>query len=143
MAQPDGAPGDAPGAPPFPGLDLRGAVVVPIGTPDAWASAVDTGATVVLVDAHVTAHDVERALAALDEGAEVVVGAAPVADTVKVVEDGFVVATVDRDGLVALRPPVVVAGGLAGRVAPPRPGALVSWVEECRGRGAVELLPLV
>ena len=44
----------------------------------------------------------------------VVVGTRPVTDTVKVLTDGFVGATVDRDGLLAVASPLVLPASVAG-----------------------------
>ena len=51
----------------------------------------------------------------------------PVTDTVKVLVDGYVGPTVDREGLVAVCAPVVVPASLAGSVIGPLED-LVAWV---------------
>ena len=47
----------------------------------------------------------ERVIAALDTGADAVIPAVPVADTIKRVADGIVMATLDRADLVAVQTP--------------------------------------
>ena len=48
-----------------------------------------------------------------------VIGVRPVTDTVKVVSDGFVGETVDRDGLLAIASPLVIPAAVAATLAPP------------------------
>jgi 2-C-methyl-D-erythritol 4-phosphate cytidylyltransferase len=83
---------------------------------------------------------IERVLGPLGEGFDGVVPALPVLDTVKRVEDGVVVETVARDGLVAVQTPQAVlapmlkralAGDLAGVT------DCASLVERAGGRVAV------
>lgn len=82
---------------------------------------------------------VSAAVRLAEETSAVVVAAAPVTDTVKSVVDGFVRDTIDRDGLVAVRLPVVVPAELADGVDPP--GAdLAGWVARVRQSGALAFL---
>lgn len=48
-----------------------------------------------------------------------VVGVRPVTDTVKIVSDGFVGETVDREGLLAIASPLVIPAAVAATMAPP------------------------
>ena len=83
---------------------------------------------------------VERVLAALGEGYEGAVPALGVADTLKRVEDGRVLETVSRDGLVAAQTPqAFLAGTLRGAYAGDLPDATdcASLVERAGGRVAV------
>jgi 2-C-methyl-D-erythritol 4-phosphate cytidylyltransferase len=90
---------------------LGEAGVTPVDTGTTWAALVASGEPFVLHDplcpmtppsfiADCVARAVDRDC--------VVVGVRPVTDTVKVVEDGRVGATVDRDGLVSVVSPVVL-----------------------------------
>jgi len=80
---------------------------------------------------------VERSLAT----GVVVVGTRPVTDTVKVVTDGFVGATVDRDGLLAVASPLVLPAAVAATLAEP-PRDIVRTVAELAAAGhVVETVP--
>ena len=94
--------------------------VTPVDAGLAWADlaavAVETGDVVVLHDVlcpmtppAFLAACVERA----QETGAVVLGTRPVTDTVKVVTDGLVGSTVDRDGLLAVASPLVLPGPVA------------------------------
>ena len=99
----------------------------------------EDGAGLVLLDERcpgVTADVVRRVVAAADGVAEgaVAAGVRPVTDTVKVLQDGYVGPTVDRDGLVAVCSPLVVPADLL-----PLVGAhddLPGLVERLLARGA-------
>ena len=83
---------------------------------------------------------VERVLAPLAEGFDGVVPALPIPDTVKRVDGGIVVETVDRDGLVgAQTPQAFLAPAAAACVAGDLPEATdcASLVERAGGRVAV------
>jgi 2-C-methyl-D-erythritol 4-phosphate cytidylyltransferase len=79
---------------------------------------------------------VERAV----EQACVVVGVRPVTDTVKVVEDGVVGETLDRDALVAVASPVVLPPDVVAALAGLPTTDLVALVAELRRRFPVELV---
>jgi len=79
---------------------------------------------------------VERAV----EHACVVVGVRPVTDTVKVVEDGVVGATVDRDGLVAVASPVVLPPAVLEALDEPPATDFLALVAALRRRFPVELV---
>jgi 2-C-methyl-D-erythritol 4-phosphate cytidylyltransferase len=64
------------------------------------------------------------------ETGQVVVGARPVTDTVKVVEDGRVGATVDRDGLLQVCSPVVLPAEVVAALAGPPGSDLARLVTE-------------
>jgi 2-C-methyl-D-erythritol 4-phosphate cytidylyltransferase len=85
--------------------------VTPVDVGTEWAGMVDSGEPFVLHDSlcpmtpgSFIAHCVERAV----ERDTVVVGVRPVTDTVKVVADGVVGETVDRDALLAVASPIVL-----------------------------------
>ena len=94
-------------------LGEAGVTLLDVGTP--WSSVVAADEPVVLHDplCPLTPPDfISTCVGAA--GDAVVVGVRPVTDTVKLVEDGYVGGTVDRDGLVqvvspVVLPPVVVA----------------------------------
>ena len=70
----------------------------------------------------------------------VVVGVRPVTDTVKVVVDGLVGATVDREGLVAIASPVVLPPSVSHQLDRPPGTDLAVLVAGLRARFAVELV---
>jgi len=140
MNQPHDAPGQRPGASSFPAYDGPPAAIAPIGDASAWAAAAGSGLPVLVVDEHCATVDAVRVVRAVLEGRDLAVGGAPVADTVKAIEDGFIVATIDRETLTALRPPLAVSPRLAGVADAPVVGGLVGWVERCRSLGDVEIL---
>jgi len=76
---------------------------------------------------------------AVDRGC-VVVGVRPVTDTVKVVEDGLVGATLDRDGLVAVASPVVLPTEVVASLDGLPATDFVALVAELRRRYPVELV---
>lgn len=97
------------------GVDLVDASVL-------WSGLADSGEDVVLHDSlcPMTPPDfihacVERAR----ETGRAVVGVRPVTDTVKVVTDGFVGETVDRDGLLAVASPLVIPAAVAAALERP------------------------
>lgn len=118
--------------------------VTPADASVPWDALAAAGEPVVLHDAlcpmtppGFIAACVERSLAT---GA-VVVGVRPVTDTVKVVTDGLVGATVDRDGLLAVASPLVLPAGVAATLSR-APGDLARTVTELVAAGhAVETLP--
>ena len=140
MTQPHVAPGQRPGASSFPAYDGPAAAIAPIGDATAWAAAAESGLPVLVVDAHCAMVDAVRAVRAVLAGCDLAVCGAPVADTVKAIEAGFIVATIDRETLTALRPPIAVSARLGAVVEAPVVGGLVGWLERCRGLGAVEIL---
>ena len=70
----------------------------------------------------------------------VVVGVRPVTDTVKIVTDGLVGATVDRDELVAVASPVVLPAGVVASLGGLPSTDFVALVAELRRRYPVELV---
>src|SRR4051812_30704490 len=122
---------------------LGEAGVTPIDTGTPWAALVEAEEPLVLHDplcpmtppafiAECVARAVERAA--------VVVGVRPVTDTVKVVEDGLVGATLDREGLVAVASPVVLPATVVASLGGLPSTDLVALVAELRRRYPVELV---
>ena len=98
-------------------LGEAGVTLVDWGTE--WAGLVDAGEPIVLHDAlcpMTPAEFIAGCVARAVEADVVVVGARPVTDTVKESADGFVGATVDRDGLVAVTSPVVLPPSVVARL---------------------------
>jgi 2-C-methyl-D-erythritol 4-phosphate cytidylyltransferase len=89
-------------------LGEAGVTLVDAGTP--WSSLVAAGDPLVLHDplCPLTPPGFIAECLAAAEGGAVVVGVRPVTDTVKVVIDGYVGATVNRDALVQVASPVVL-----------------------------------
>ncbi len=108
-----------------------------------WAGLAESGEDLVLHDAlcPMTPPDFIRAcVERARETGRPVVGVRPVTDTVKVVTDGFVGETVDRDGLLAVASPLVIPAAVAGAIQRP-PDDLARAVAELVGAGhAVETL---
>ena len=122
---------------------LGEAGVTPVDTGIQWSSIAGAGEPYVLHDAlcpmtppEFVASCVERAV----EHACVVVGVRPVTDTVKVVEDGLVGTTVDRDALVSVASPVVLPPDVVAALDAPPPSDFVQLVAELRRRFPVELV---
>ena len=122
-------------------LGEAGVTAIDSGTP--WAAVVETEEPVVLHDAlcpmtppDFIARCVEHAL----EHDRVVVGVRPVTDTVKVVEDGLVGATLDRSDLVAIASPVVLPAAVAADLADYPGTDPVALVRALREHYPVELL---
>lgn len=122
---------------------LGEAGVTPVDTGTTWTGLVAAGEPVVLHDplCPMTPPDfiascVERAV----ERACVVVGVRPVTDTVKVVEDGLVGATLDRDGLVTVASPVVLPAAVVADLDGLPATDFVALVADLRRRYPVELV---
>src|SRR4051812_13993166 len=122
-------------------LGSAGVTVVDRGTP--WSAVVDTDEPVVLHDPlcpmtppEFIAGCVARALARDC----VVVGVRPVTDTVKVVRDGLVGDTVDRDELVAVASPVVLPAAVVAALDGLASHDFVQLVAALRSRFPVELV---
>jgi 2-C-methyl-D-erythritol 4-phosphate cytidylyltransferase len=122
-------------------LGEAGVSLVDAGTP--WSALVESGEPFVLHDplCPMTPPDfvaacVQRAV----EHACVVVGVRPVTDTVKVVRDGFVGETVDRDALVSVSAPVVLPPDVVAALADLPTTDLVALVADLRLRFPVELV---
>ena len=122
-------------------LTERGAPPADDGTP--WSAVVSAGEPFGVHDPlcpmtppAFIAHCVSRAV----EGACVVVGVRPVTDTVKVVADGLVGETVDRDGLVAVASPVVLPPEVVASMDELPTHDLVELVAALRSRYPVELV---
>jgi 2-C-methyl-D-erythritol 4-phosphate cytidylyltransferase len=115
--------------------------VTPVDASVPWEALVAAGEPVVLHDAlcpmtppEFIAACVERCL----ETGAVVVGVRPVTDTVKVVTDGLVGGTVDREGLLAVASPLVLPAEVAATL-PGVPGDLARTVADLAAAGhAVE-----
>jgi 2-C-methyl-D-erythritol 4-phosphate cytidylyltransferase len=111
--------------------------VTPVDASVPWDALVAEGEPVVLHDAlcpmtppEFIAACVERSLAT---GA-VVVGVRPVTDTVKVVAEGLVGETVDREGLLAVASPLVLPAAVAATL-PGVPGDLTRTVTDLAAAG--------
>ncbi|WP_134739843.1 2-C-methyl-D-erythritol 4-phosphate cytidylyltransferase [Nocardioides sp. 503] len=90
---------------------LGEAGVTPVDLGTEWAGLVDSGEPFVLHDSLCPMTPASFIAACVSRSAAsgaVVVGVRPVTDTVKVVADGFVGETVDRDGLLTVCSPVVL-----------------------------------
>jgi 2-C-methyl-D-erythritol 4-phosphate cytidylyltransferase len=90
---------------------LGEAGVTPVDTGTTWAALAEAGEPVVLHDPLCPMTPPDFIAACLEQAVDhacVVVGTRPVTDTVKVVEDGLVGETVDREGLVVVASPVVL-----------------------------------
>ena len=122
-------------------LGEAGVTAVDLGT--TWAGLVDSGEPFVLHDplcpmtppafiAACVARAVERGC--------VVVGVRPVTDTVKVVDDGVVGETLDRDALVAVASPVVLPAGVVAALDGLPSTDFVALVDALRRRFPVELV---
>ncbi|GAB7002867.1 hypothetical protein JCM18899A_03380 [Nocardioides sp. AN3] len=90
-------------------LGDAGVTLVDHGT--AWAALVEADEPVVLHDAlcpMTPASFLVECVRVSEARSAVVVGVRPVTDTVKQIEDGYVGATIDRDGLVVVTSPIVL-----------------------------------
>ena len=122
---------------------LGEAGVTPVDLGTTWEGLVDSGEPFVLHDplcpmtppafiADCVARAVERGC--------VVVGVRPVTDTVKVVDDGVVGETIDRDALVAVASPVVLPAGVVAVLGALPSTDFVALVDALRRRYPVELV---
>jgi len=87
-----------------------------------WAGLAESGEDVVLHDALCPMTPpafIHACLELARETGRPVVGVRPVTDTIKVVSDGLVGETVDRDGLIAIASPLVIPAAVAASLAPP------------------------
>ncbi len=87
-----------------------------------WSGLAESGDDVVLHDALCPMTPPAFIRACLEHARETgrpVVGVRPVTDTVKVVSDGFVGETVDREGLLAIASPLVIPAAVAATLALP------------------------
>lgn len=85
--------------------------VTPVDFPTTWEALADSGEPFVLHDPlcpMTPAAFIARCVVTAVERGAVVVGVRPVTDTVKVLDDGFVGATVDRGGLWSVASPIVL-----------------------------------
>lgn len=122
-------------------LGAAGATPVDAGTP--WFAVVAAAEPLVLHDALCPMTPPAFLAACVARAVErscVVVGARPVTDTVKVVADGLVGSTVDRDGLVALASPVVLPPSVVAALDGLPSTDFVALVSTLRGRYPVELV---
>ncbi|MDN4174584.1 2-C-methyl-D-erythritol 4-phosphate cytidylyltransferase [Nocardioides sp. SOB77] len=121
-------------------LGEAGVTLIDVGTE--WSGLVDAGAPLVLHDALCPMTPTDFLVACLERAAEqdvVVVGTRPVTDTVKETAGGFVGATVDRAGLVAVASPVVLPASVVARLDGLPSLDFVELVEDLRARFPVEL----
>jgi len=122
-------------------LGEAGVTAVDLGT--AWAGLVDAGEPFVLHDPLCPmtppAFIAECVARAVERGC-VVVGVRPVTDTVKVVTDGVVGETVDRDGLVSVCSPVVLPASVVAALGELPSTDFVELVAHLRRRYPVELV---
>lgn len=84
-----------------------------------WAGLAESGDDVVLHDSLCPMTPPDFIRACVERAREIgrpVVGVRPVTDTVKVVTDGFVGETVDREGLLAIASPLVIPAAVAAVV---------------------------
>ncbi len=139
MPDPDEAPG-SPGASSF-SEALPEVAVWRLDAADGgalWTDAIGSGRTVLVVDRRTTLAAASRLVAAAPADA-VALTVEPVTDTVKAVAEDRVVETVDREGLVRVRPPLVLAASVAS-LGPPPGEELAAWVEGLRSRGTPVVL---
>jgi 2-C-methyl-D-erythritol 4-phosphate cytidylyltransferase len=122
---------------------LGEAGVTPVDTGTPWRAIAEAGEPFVLHDAlcpmtppAFVAECVARAV----ERSCVVVGVRPVTDTVKVVEEGVVGETVDRDGLVTVASPVVLPPSVLEALEEAPASDFVALVADLRRRFPVELV---
>lgn len=123
------------------GLGEAGVTLVDIGTP--WSSLVVADEPVVLHDALCPLTPpafIAGCVARAAETDEVVVGVRPVTDTVKRVEDGFVGATLDREGLLQVLSPVVLPPAVVAGLEGLPTSDLAALVSLLAGRVAVHLV---
>lgn len=122
-------------------LGEAGVMLVDLGTE--WAGLVDAGEPLVLHDALCPMTPAEFIAAcvarAVEQGA-VVVGTRPVTDTVKESADGFVGATVDREGLLAVASPVVLPAHVVAELDGLPSLDFAELVQDLRARFPVELV---
>ena len=122
---------------------LGEAGVTPVDTGTPWAALAASGEPLVLHDplCPMTPPDfIAACVARAVEHACVVVGVRPVTDTVKVVEDGLVGATLDRDSLVAVASPVVLPADVVASLDGLPTTDFVALVADLRRRYPVELV---
>src|SRR6478736_280207 len=122
---------------------LGEAEVTPVDAGTLWSGIVESGEPFVLHDSlcPMTPPDfiADCVARALDHSC-VVVGVRPVTDTVKVVEDGVVGETLDRDGLVTVASPVVLPAEVVASLGGPPTDDFVALVADLRRRYPVELV---
>lgn len=122
---------------------LGAAGVTPVDLGTAWAGLVDADEPLVLHDPLCPmtppAFIAECVQRAVTRGC-VVVGVRPVTDTVKVIEDGVVGETVDREGLVAVASPVVLPASVVASLAGLPSTDFVELVAALRRSYPVELV---
>jgi 2-C-methyl-D-erythritol 4-phosphate cytidylyltransferase len=122
---------------------LGEAGVTPIDETVPWSGIAEAGEPFVLHDPLCPmtppAFIAECVALAVERGS-VVVGVRPVTDTVKVVEDGLVGETLDREGLVAVASPVVLPPDVVAALEGLPSVDLVVLVAELRRRYPVELV---
>ena len=122
---------------------LGEAGVTPVDTGTPWSAIAEAGEPFVLHDALCPMTPPAFVAACVTRAVEhecVVVGVRPVTDTVKVVEDGLVGQTVDREGLVAVVSPVVLPASVLARLDALPSTDFVALVAALRARFPVELV---
>lgn len=122
---------------------LGEAGVTPVDTGTPWRAIAEAGEPFVLHDPLCPMTPPDFIAACVERAVEhdcVVVGVRPVTDTVKVVEDGIVGETLDRDGLVAVASPVVLPPAVLAVMDGPPATDFVELVAALRSRVPVELV---
>ena len=122
---------------------LGEAGVTPVDTGTPWAALVRAEEPVVLHDPLCPMTPPDFIASCVTRAVErecVVVGVRPVTDTVKVVEDGVVGATLDRAGLVSVASPVVLPPAVVASLGGLPTADLVALVAQLRRRYPVELV---
>lgn len=122
---------------------LGEAGVLPIDDAIAWSAVVATGEPLVVHDPLCPMTPPEFVAACVRRAVEddsVVVGVRPVTDTVKVVADGLVGETVDRDSLVSIAAPVVLPASVVAALDGLPSHDLVELVAALRRDHPVELV---
>lgn len=117
--------------------------VTPIDVTVPWSGVVEAGEPFVLHDSLCPMTPpafIADCVAQAVERGSVVVGVRPVTDTVKVVEDGLVGETVDREGLVAVASPIVLPPEVVASLDALPSSDFVALVTELRRRYPVELV---
>lgn len=103
-----------------------------------WSGLVESGQDLVLHDALCPTAPPAFLAACLERAREtghVVVGVRPVTDTVKVVADGVVGTTLDRDGLLAIASPLVLPAAVLASLAQRPSGDLARAVADLAASG--------
>ncbi|HQR27724.1 MAG TPA: 2-C-methyl-D-erythritol 4-phosphate cytidylyltransferase [Nocardioides sp.] len=124
------------------GLALAAAGVTLVDLPSRWADVRDAGVPLVLHDplCPMTPPDFLAACAQAARDGAVVVAVRPVTDTVKVVRDGLVGATVDREALRIVTSPVVLPAAVCAALPGPPTADLAALATRLRRDHPVRLV---